>query len=425
MMPGRRSPLHHHFSLVLAPALLAGIGLCSTALAQRSTPGEKWRVSVASEGMGMPMPGMTQEACLPIEKPEETLRQPGDDVAACRVLDLSQSGNRTSGRMECKDDESSFSATFETTTERNRIRSVISLVRPEGRMTIKQEAVRLGAPCTAQVYDAAAAKAQAQARTDEERKARAAYAAATCGKAAEALRQNPREVGQHAELFLGRDGLCGQVRPGSDFCGAVAAPAGFLELRRISDLHRAGSGSDPRAAYLRQAAAACGMGSDVTALTAQFQRAMDHFRQLFAGGSRASDTVNSLLTQGNDADYQTVRAAALKQCQGTLYTSRHGQELFDFCARFGPSLARDDREAAQVSAGGVPGSSAAPGAAASSVLLPRPPGIAASQAGGRQPSRNASLPPGTAASQPGSPPAPALGDLLRRGRGLLEGVLGR
>lgn len=138
-----------------ALALACAGTLPGTALAQGRTPGEIWRVSSSGTGLGPglgagPAPaGAAMEVCLPKENPEDALSlPPQDEDTVCRVLNGTRAGNRSTGRIECKDGGETMRGTFDITSEPGRIRSTVTIEGMGLRMTLRNDAVRVGTPCT-------------------------------------------------------------------------------------------------------------------------------------------------------------------------------------------------------------------------------------------------------------------------------------
>ena len=144
MKPRRATPLT--VAGWVGALALAG-ALPGPAPAQGRTPGEIWRVT--SSGAGPAPAGAAMEVCLPKENPEDALRlPPQDEDTVCRVLNGSRAGNRSTGRIECKDGGETLHGTFDVTSEPGRVRSTVTIEGMGLRMTVKNDAVRVGTPCT-------------------------------------------------------------------------------------------------------------------------------------------------------------------------------------------------------------------------------------------------------------------------------------
>lgn len=138
--------------------VIACTALVSTATsAAEQAPGETWKVSASFEAMGMTMPARTYELCLPKENPGEALQKKANEDKSCRTFDVVRSGNRVTGKMECKDRQAAMKGTFEVITEGNRIRTTFDGQTADGAVKMANDATRLGTPCQAERANLAAA----------------------------------------------------------------------------------------------------------------------------------------------------------------------------------------------------------------------------------------------------------------------------
>ncbi len=129
-------------------AVLAATGAAIAAPPAPKAAGEKWQLTVSFNAMGMSMPPRTQEVCLPKENPGEALQKQSAGDDSCRMYDVVHSGNRTTGKMECKGKDTSMSGRVEVITETDRIRSTFEGKMADGPVSIKNDARRVGAACT-------------------------------------------------------------------------------------------------------------------------------------------------------------------------------------------------------------------------------------------------------------------------------------
>jgi hypothetical protein len=404
--PGRTPAL---VALFLAAGLLP-VGV----VAQPAATGERWRVTASLEGRGMSMPATTSEACLPRDRPEEAMQQPLDDDASCRVSDLERKGNRSSGRFACERGRESIQGSFEVITESNRIRSTLQMTTPDGPMTIRNDATRLGTACPLPV---------AKAPPPPPPPPPVAAMPDLCRDQAQKLRTEPQRAADAWRGAFHGKGLCHESRHREGFCAALATPDGYASMWQF-DTQLAGT--DELAAQLRglygrpllEAAGSCGHGRGDGAVAQLRLTAIESSRKVFADGSASRGAGTVLLAQGTDADYTTVREAARRLCSGRLSTFTMGQRIFDFCSDYGAALARDDRAAVRQIAAMAPAERAGADTAS-------PGSGTAASAGASRPGTAA---PAGAANAPepgrGVNPANAVGDLLRRGRGVLDGLLG-
>lgn len=390
-------------------AFLGAAGSLS-AFAQQRQPGELWRQTVSVEADGMSMPARTMEICLPTIAPQAELRRPPQEGMSCRFYDLRDSGGRSSGKMDCKGDEGAMTGSFETLTEGNRVRSTVSLTGPEGRMTFRRDATRIGTSCTTMEEQAETMQKEAAANAQR-------MQAQACSDAVDRLRANPADIASSYVFFGG----C-EPSQRAEFCAALASPVGYMALHDHDARLREASAREGRAQAahpLRDSASACGYGSGDSASIRLRAKATDEARKLFARGVTPLQAADLLVLDGTDTDFATLRTTALGKCQGMLYTSA-GRNSGDFCSAYGMVLARNDRAAARaIALGRDPGSPVS--ASSPGVLSPGTFGTAPVTAPVQDPPR-------TPAAAPAPAPAPAkpgLGDLLRRGRGVLDGVLGR
>jgi hypothetical protein len=403
-------------------------------------PGERWRVTASGEMPGMKMPSRTTEACLPRDKPEEAFREPPADGADCRLLDLAVRGNRTTGRIECRGDGESMRGTFEVISEPNRMRSNFDLTTRDGPIVMRNDATRLGVPCTiaTAVVKAPPPLPVVAAQPD------------TCAAQLAKLRENPDEFDNIHSSFFGVIASCKSPAQRQGFCELVRAPEGFASLRRL-DARAQGEGADAvalrsiRGQPMAEVFAGCGFGASDAAVLAMRTQTAEASRKLFAGGGVGRGAATLLVLEGADADYQMLRDSARQQCRGRMSTSMANQDLYRFCSTYGEALVRDDRNAVREIAGlpptgqgassevarsdGASGANSAAGgssgAAGSSGTRATGAAPAAGQAGSSASSASAPAQGGGRAPAADGSPVNAVGDLLRRGRGMLDGILGR
>jgi hypothetical protein len=230
----------------------------------------------------------------------------------------------------------------------------------------------------------------------------------TCAAQLAKLRENPDEFDNIHSSFFGVIASCKSPAQRQGFCELVRAPEGFASLRRL-DARAQGEGADAvalrsiRGQPMAEVFAGCGFGAGDAAVLAMRTQTAEASRKLFAGGGVGRGAATLLVLEGADADYQMLRDSARQQCRGRMSTSMANQDLYRFCSTYGEALVRDDRNAVREIAGLLPAGQA--GSSASSASAP-------AQGGGRAPAADGS-------------PVNAVGDLLRRGRGMLDGILGR
>lgn len=426
--PGLPGPTPALVALILAAGLLP-VGV----VAQQAATGETWRVTASMEGRGMSMPASTSEACLPRDRPEEALqRPPEDDGTRCRFSDLERKGNRSSGRFACEGGRESMQGSFEVITEVNRIRSTMQMTTPDGPMTMRSDATRLGTACPLPVAKAPPAPPPPPVAAMPD----------LCRDQAQKLRAEPQRAADAWRGAFHGKGSCHESRHREGFCAALAMPDGYASMWQF-DTQLAGT--DELAGQLRtlygrpllEAAVSCGHGRGDGAVAQLRQTAIEGSRKIFADGSATRGSGTVLLAQGTDADYTTVREAARRLCSGRLSTFTMGQRIYDFCSDYGAALARDDRAAVRQIAAMAPAEragadTASPASGSAGVAGAPRPGIGAqgtgAQAGGA-PAQPAGAGAQSGAANPQEPgrgvnPANAVGDLLRRGRGVLDGLIG-
>jgi len=386
--------------------LLASAG-AGSAVAQQRQAGELWRQTVAVEADGMSMPARTMEICIGTTAPQADLRQLPQEDMSCRFYDLVESGGRSAGKMDCRSSEGPMTGSFETLTEGNRVRSTFNLSGPEGRMTFRRDATRIGTPCTPMQERAEAMQRDAAVEAERARLQQ-------CTSMVDRLRANPAEIASSYFFFIGS--TCGEPSQRAEFCAALASPVGYTALQAQDRRVREASAREarPQANHpLRDAAGMCGYGSGDSALLKLRAKATEEARKLFAVGVTPVQAADLLVLDGTDADYAVLRSTALSKCQGMLFTSA-GRAGGDFCSAYGMVLARNDRAAARAIAAGQdpgwPASATAPGAPSPGNIGTAPVTVPVQE------------PPRAPAAAPAKP---GLGDLLRRGRGVLDGVLGR
>jgi hypothetical protein len=367
-------------------------GLAGAAAPADQVPGEKWRVAASVEAMGMSMPTQTHEVCLPKENPGDALQKHGNGDKTCRTYDVVQSGNRVTGKMDCKDGKSSISGTYEVITEGNHIRTTFNGQTPDGPVAMKNDATKLGTACMVEnLRPVQAPPKVAMAATPD-----------ACGEMSEQARKDPGRIADLYPQFFGQTGFCKAPKQRAGFCAALNTPAGYLGLKRFGgDVEK--QGADVQAMYghpLPEAVAACGIGSGDAGVAKLRQAMIDAATKTFTDGGADLAGADLLVAEGGDPGYRLLRDVAKKQCGGRRFTSASDPQFQSFCGRYGLALAKDDRAAAQVAAGNAPTAGA---------------GASASAAG----------PDGSTPAGDETKDGSKKDQLLKKGKSLLEGILGR
>jgi len=132
-----------------ASAFLAILGAQVVALADDSTAGETWQMSMTMEMAGMSMPAHTMQLCVPKGKAQETLSKPqgpgmGDN---CTLQDATHDASHFSAKFMCTGKQP-VQGTVETVFEGDHAKSTVTMQMNGQTMTMKNEAQKVGTPCT-------------------------------------------------------------------------------------------------------------------------------------------------------------------------------------------------------------------------------------------------------------------------------------
>ena len=131
--------------------LLTSLAVTATLLTSPlfAAPGEQWEVVSKTEVPGMAMPDSTLTVCLQkgaAKDPKQFIKQDG-----CEITNLKTSGNKTSWKMECDNDEGKMSGTGEITSQTDSYQGIAKMSgTSQGQaisMTASYRGKRLGTTC--------------------------------------------------------------------------------------------------------------------------------------------------------------------------------------------------------------------------------------------------------------------------------------
>jgi hypothetical protein len=381
-----RAPRHARRSVHVLTVFVGGaVGFVGyTASAQPKATGELWRQSMSMEMRGMQMPGQTSEVCVPKGKEKESAGLAGR--SDCRIYDTQQSGTRFAAKFECRGKEP-MSGSMETIQEGDRIRGTMTVQSDGEKMTMRYDMQRLGKAC--EVPQAPPVVAAAPSVPGK----------GMCATMDEQLLKEPQRVGELAMHYVGKSASCGAPPQNKTFCSVVNSPVGYLELKRGEaqvESMKAGGGIDAETLAqlgmpLADSMRTCGLGSGpeaVAKLVASLQP-----------GAREKGAWDFLVLEGDEASQAFLRDTAKAQCSGRSFTTAREPRYQGLCGPYGLQLVRGDVAAARE--------------------------LAIAARGGAEDSGT-----GAAAASSGETPPPAeeapsaTKDLLKKGRGVLRGILG-
>jgi hypothetical protein len=376
--PARRFVLVLTVSLVGASSLVA-----STASAQPKAPGELWRHTMSMEMQGMQMPGQTSEVCVPKGKEKESAGLAGR--SDCRIYDTQQSGTRFAAKFECRGKEP-MRGSMETIQEGDRIRGTMSMESDGEKMTMRYDMQRLGTAC--EVPQAPPVVAAAPSVPGK----------SMCEMMDEQLVKEPQSIGQLTMHYVGKGASCGTPPQNKTFCSAVNSPVGYLELKRGEaqvEAMKAGGGIDAETLTqlgmpLADSMRACGLGSGPEAVAKMVASLQPRAREKGAW--------DFLVLEGDETSQAFLRDTAKAQCSGRSFTTAREPRYEGLCGPYGLQLVRGDVAAARELAVAARGGAGGSGGAAAGAPSETPP--------------------------PADEAPSATKDLLKKGRGVLRGILG-
>ena len=361
--------------------LAVGVAVASAtqaAWAQKKVPGELWRQTMTMEMQGMSMPGRTSEVCIPKGRELEAAARPEDPN--CRIYDQKQSGNRFTAKMECTGKDA-MRGTMETVSEGNRVRGTITTQSDGETMTMRFDTTRLGKACEAVDWSGYTPPPVAAAAPVKD----------LCTQYGEEVGKDSAKLAERSMTYLGPGALCTTPAQRKPFCDAVQTPNGYLALKSFdaSNAKVDTSGMDEvmKAAMkprLTEAVSVCGIGTGAAGV--------EKLRTRLLSVARERESWAFLIYEGDDATYAWLSDTAKAQCSGRSYTAAREPRYARLCDPYGPSLIRGDRAATlETASGGARGDDDGDPASGS-----------------------------TPAEEKPSP----TNELLKKGRGVLRGILG-
>jgi hypothetical protein len=383
-------------SVRLLPLLAIACGIAAPAAgAEPKVQGELWRHTTSMQMEGMSMPSQTQEVCVP--KGQATAA--GGMDPSCRIYDAVSTGNTFRAKMECKG-ETPITGTLEQTTEGERQRGAITATMEGQTVTIRYDSTRLGKAC--EVPQVAPPKRAAPAVQGKD----------ICTSYGEELAKDPSRIGEYSINFVRPGASCNTPAKIKPFCAALRTPTGFLDLSRGEaqvERMKAGGTLDEETVKglglpLQDAVRACGAGSGAEGVA--------KLRASLQPEAREKGAWDFLVLEGDETSQTFLRDTAKAKCAGRKFSSQIEPQYRDLCTTYGAALVRGDFAAArEIARSGSGDSDSGPAESAG----------AASTGGAAAPGGSA---PGESPPPAKEDPANAAKDLLKKGRGVLRGILG-
>jgi hypothetical protein len=347
---------------IVATTLACCAVLAATATAQAPVPGEKWKVTMGMEMMGMSMPGMTQEVCTP----KGAQDAPMNDNKDCVYSNRRRSGNTESVDMVCtgKMNMSGTMAITRDGPDRYRGKMVVNM---EGQqMTMNYTSERLGGACDAKALERKVNEIQANISQQTQK---------SCAESAKAGALVPT-------MFVGAGAMCTDAATRAQYCASAQTYKGFGQLSSAARLASTpGIGKAEADAYrgnLADSAKLCGF-------------TVDAVRSKLCAGAQGGEWAFFA------AECPAAKTLAARECAGRDFTNPVAAKYRDFCSAY-----------ASASRGMGAGPSANPTSMANS-----PAASAATPVGSGDPAQQ---PEGTGSKTK---------DALKKGKDALKGLFGR
>jgi hypothetical protein len=206
-------------------------------------PGEKWRSTMSMSAMGMTMPPMTTEVCVP-KGSQASERMEFEDN--CRVTDQKRVGNKQTMRIVCTGRNAMEGDMELEDLGPDRYRGRMKGRSADGEMTMNYEGTRLPGECDA---------GEMKRKMDE------LIAAGEKEKLKMCRNDDDRMIVRTPSLFVGPDPMCKDPKDKQRFCTLAQSHKGFGTLSYSERAVR--KSRDPKQMLpLSEAAKGCGFGLD-------------------------------------------------------------------------------------------------------------------------------------------------------------------
>lgn len=366
--------MNHRTRPFLAAALLS-LAIAQVSVAQAPAAGERWRMTMSMEAMGMKMPGQTTEICAP----KNANDSPPVDNDKCRGSNQRRKGNTVIIDMACEDGTTgTMEMTQESPTKWNS-RMVVNS--KEGQMTMVTRSEKLPGECDANEMQR---KMNKMIKQGNEQQAAECLANARSGNVA---------------LFLGETAGCRDKASVDAYCGYAKTTKGYNSISRQQRMATGKTASTVPASYRTAIAGTgklCGFAPDTVrkqlCSTAQGKKEWTFFAE------ECPEIADPL---------------GKRECVGRDFTTPVSPPYVEFCSAW--SSAKRGEYSSTSSSGGEDPDSAGNG----STNAQRGGNSGSSQAAG-----NESAP--ADAGQPEKPkPTEAAKEALKKGKDALRGLFGR
>lgn len=368
---------------IVAATLACCAVLAATATAQAPVPGEKWKVTMGMEMMGMSMPGMTQEVCTP----KGAQDAPMNDNKDCVYSNRRRSGNTESVDMVCtgKMNMSGTMAITRDGPDRYRGKMVVNM---EGQqMTMNYTSEKLGGACDAKALERKVNELQANMAQQTQK---------SCADSAKPGVLVP-------SMFVGAGAMCKDATTRAQYCASAQTYKGFSQLSSSARLASTpGIGKAEADAYrgnLADSAKLCGFAPEAV-------------RTKLCAGAQGGEWAFFA------AECPAAKPLAARECAGRDFTNPVAAKYRDFCSAYASASRSIGNSGGSASSGSGAGAAAA--AAGSGA------GSSANSGGAANSSSGAAAPAGAGdpAQQPEGTGSKAK-DALKKGKDALKGLFGR
>jgi hypothetical protein len=295
------------------------------------------------------MPASTQEMCRPVGMTKEQAAVPPN--ANCKISNMQRSGKSSSFDMQCtgKDAMSGRVEVEQVDDDTQRI-SVTASMDGES-MKMNTEQTRLGKAC--QAMDAGDMQAMVDKGVQQSRDA----FISVCNGSLDEIKKNGLTVAAGEALLSFSAKIsdketfsCRSVPRFSEFCAAAQTPAAFSRLDAQQWNQRSAPRDPDRSAFwhqpLNEAMKECKLGTGAAAIVKFQNQMLAKAQQANNWGFLLRYGANYPGSSGRNAQYDSVRAVALRECSGRSFTTARQPQYASLCQNYGVALAQDDRRGA-------------------------------------------------------------------------------
>lgn len=258
-------------------------------------PGEKWRTTMSMSAMGMTMPGMSNEVCVPTGGDAS---QAGLDKN-CQTTNMRQSGNKLSYHVVCTGKNAMEGDMEIENLGPDHYRGQMIATAGGEQMTMKYEGKKLPGECDA---------------GEMKRKVNAMIA-----KSNAEIAKSCREGAQNAQagLFTGADPMCKDPKDKQTFCSNVQGYKAFGSLSQQERYYGRGGQAGIENRPLSAAAKACGFGVEAK-------------RTQLCGGAEGKGEWAFLANEC----VALAKPLAQRECAGRDFTTPVAPKYRDFCSAY-------------------------------------------------------------------------------------------